>query len=127
MARLAAMVFSFWAAGSFAAGLLSLGVFVAPDSRSSLLLPFALLALSATFWRTAMGLWQVGHASAFRVRVTGVLSGPLVGLAVWAVSAPAQRGKALLAVATAWLLFIAAAEWLARRVGRQVASVAPAV
>ena len=73
-----------------------------------------------------MGLWQVGHASAFRVRVTGVLSGPLFGLAVWAVSAPAQRGAALVAVAIAWLLFIAAAEWLARRVGRQVAIVAPA-
>lgn len=127
MTRVAAVVLSVWAAGSFAAGLLALGVLVAPDSRSSLWLPFALLALSATFWLAALGVWRPRRSSVLRVRVAGIASGPLFGLAAWAVTAPAERRAAIFAIAIAWLLLAALAEWLARSISRQAATLAPAV
>jgi hypothetical protein len=124
--RIPACILSFWSAGFLAAGVLALGVFAAPGSRSSPVLAIALFALAFLFWRAAMGLWRIGAASASRLRTVGMASGPLFALAGWSVSAPAQRLDALLAVFVGWLLFLAGGEWLARRVSRHESRIAPA-
>lgn len=126
MVRIAALIFSFWASGCFAAALFTCAVFLAPGSRTSPLLPVALLVLSILFWHAGMGLWRPRQSSASRVRVAAAASGPLFGLAAWSTSAPEQLSNALIAVVLGWVLFTAAAWWLSRRISLQLEMVAPA-
>ena len=120
MIRIAALIFSFWAAAFFAAALLTCAVLLAPGSRTSPLLPVAFLALSILFWHAAMGLWRLSQSSASRVRIAAAASGPLLGMAAWSTSTPQQLRDVLMAIVMAWVLFAAAAWWLSRRISRQL-------
>src|SRR3954467_14605177 len=98
MVRLAALIFSLWAVCSFAGALLALGVFAAPGSRSSLLVPAALAILAVVFWRAGMSLWRRSAATATHVRQSGILVGPPLLLLVWTSSLPGHRREPLTAV-----------------------------
>src|SRR4051794_521084 len=125
MARLAALIFSFWAACSFAGAVLALGVFAAPGSRSSLLVPAALAVLAVIFWRTGMSLWRRTSDTATRVRHSGILAGPPLLLLVWSTSLPGHRSEPLLAVLVGWAMFAALTWWFASGLTKRE-SIAPA-
>jgi len=119
MRLVAALILSFWAACYLGASIIAFSVFAAPGSRSSLLLPFALLALAVIFWRAAMSLWRSKASAPRRLREAAALTGPLLAIMMWDVSPSGQLLQGMLTVLVAWGLFGVVVSWLAKRIARQ--------